>query len=94
MHLEKMEILAVEAEENKGKHKAVLEAATDAKRLVVEDSGPGLNAADAIRNLGPLEEWLSVDSVCYNTSLEEAATGCMYFHVKGKPKFPKCRQPS
>eukprot|EP00795_Rhopilema_esculentum_P013039 gene13039-3814_t len=83
MHLEKMGILAVEAEENKGKHKAVLEAATDAKRLVVEDSGPGLNAADAIRNLGPLEEWLSVDSVCYNTSLEEAATGCMYFHVKG-----------
>ena len=76
--------MAVDAEENKGKHKAVLEAAMDAKRLVVEDSGPGLNAADAIRNLGALNDWISIDSVCYNTSLEEAATGCMYFHIRGK----------
>jgi len=83
MHLDKLDILAIDAEEGKGKHKAVLEAATDAKRLVVEDSGPGLNAADALKNLGPLSEWLKIDSVCYNTSLEEAATGCMYFHVRG-----------
>ena len=83
MHLDKLESLAIDAEEGKGKHKAVLEAAIDAKRLVVEDSGPGLNAADAVKNLGPLSEWLKVDSVCYNSSLDEAATGCMYFHVRG-----------
>lgn len=83
MQLDRLENLAIDAEEGKGKHKAVLEAAMDAKRLVVEDSGPGLNAADALKNLGPLNEWLNVDSVCYNASLEEAATGCMYFHIKG-----------
>ncbi len=81
--MDKLESLAIEAEENKGKHKAVLEAAIDAKRLVVEDSGAGLNAADAAKNFGPFSEWVKIQSVCYNTSLEEAATGCMYFHVKG-----------
>eukprot|EP00794_Sanderia_malayensis_P016891 gene16891-18597_t len=83
MHLDKLEALAVDAEENKGKHKAVLEAAIDAKRLVVEDSGAGLNAADAAKNFGPFSDWVKIKSVCYNTSLEEAATGCMYFHVRG-----------
>lgn len=73
----------MDAEENKGKHKAVLEAAADAKRLVVEDSGPGLNAADASKNFGAFSDWIKIESVCYNTTLEEVATGCMYFHVKG-----------
>lgn len=78
------------AEVNKGKHKAVLEAATDAKAIVEEDSSPGLNAHDSIRNFGTPYGWAKVNSICYNTSIEQAATGCMKFQISnelfGKPE--------
>ena len=68
----------------KGKHKAVLEAAIDAKQVVAEDSSPGLNAHDAIKNFGFPSGWAKINSVCYDTTMEQAATGCMYFHVASK----------
>ena len=73
----------LKAEINKGKHEAVLEAAIDAKQLVEEDSSPGLNAHDAIKNFGSSNGWAKINSVCYNTSIEQASTGCMNFLVAG-----------
>ena len=82
--MENLEQLSTNAEIEKGKHKAVLEAAIDAKQIVEEDSTPGLNAHDAIKNFGPAIEWAKVNSVCYNTSITQAATGCMEFEINGK----------
>ena len=82
--LDNMEQLLTTAEIEKGKHKAVLEAAIDAKQIVEEDSAPGLNAHDAIRIFGPAIEWAKVNSVCYNASITQAATGCMEFIINGK----------
>ena len=82
-----LEQLSIDAAMNKGKHKAVLEAAMDAKRLVIEDSSPGLNAAETVKNFGPASDWIRLDSVCFNTSIQEAATGCMFFHIKGRERY-------
>ena len=71
----------IKTEVSKGKHQAVLEAAIDAKQIVEEDSSPGLNAADAIKDFGAPYGWAKINSICYNTSMEQAATGCMQFQI-------------
>ncbi|XP_012562951.2 uncharacterized protein LOC100212597 isoform X1 [Hydra vulgaris] len=81
IELDNLEQLLTKSEINKGKHQAVLEAALDAKEIIEEDSSPGLNGADAIRNFGSPYGWAKINSVCYNTSIEQASTGCMQFHV-------------
>ena len=82
--MDSLEQLLTNAEIEKGKHKAVLEAATDAKQIVEEDSTPGLNAHDAIKSFGPAIDWAKVNGICYNTSITQAATGCMEFEIDGK----------
>ena len=82
--MDNLEQLLTNAEIEKGKHKAVLEAALDAKQIVEEDSTPGLNAHDAIKTFGPAIDWAKVNSVCYNTSITQAATGCMEFDINGR----------
>ena len=82
--MDNLEQLLSKSEINKGKHQAVLEAALDAKEIIEEDSSPGLNGADAIRSFGSPYGWAKINSVCYNTSIEQASTGCMQFHVAGK----------
>ena len=84
IELDNLELHVIKSEVNKGKHEAVLEAAIDAKQLVEEDSSPGLNAHDAIKSFGPTHTWAKINSVCYNTSIEQAATGCMKFIISGK----------
>jgi len=84
IELDNLELHVLKSEVNKGKHEAVLEAAIDAKQLVEEDSSPGLNAHDAIKSFGPTHTWAKINSVCYNTSIEQAATGCMKFIISAQ----------
>ena len=84
--MDNLEQLLSNAEIEKGKHKAVLEAAIDAKQIVEEDSTPGLNAHDALRTFGPAYSWAKVNSVCYNTTVMQASAGCMEFIVNGEFK--------